>query len=89
MQRVLSNSKKITAVKKSGKIPLPTHHNLAPWEEIHVVFSASEVAEEAMVEVLRKNDCDVNLINREMMKIMKRGRPELLLLPFPDAIRSK
>jgi hypothetical protein len=27
---------KITAVKKYGKIPLPTHHKLAPWEEIHV-----------------------------------------------------
>lgn len=27
---------KITAVKKYGKIPLPTHRNYAPWEEIHV-----------------------------------------------------
>jgi hypothetical protein len=27
---------KITAVKKYGKIPLPTHRNYAPWEEVHV-----------------------------------------------------
>jgi hypothetical protein len=27
---------KITAVKKYGKIPLPTHHKLAPWEQVHV-----------------------------------------------------
>jgi hypothetical protein len=27
---------KITAVKKYGKIPLPTHRDYAPWEEIHV-----------------------------------------------------
>jgi len=27
---------KITAVKKYGKIPLPTHRNYKPWEEVHV-----------------------------------------------------
>jgi len=27
---------KITAVKRYGKIPLPTHHKLSPWEEVHV-----------------------------------------------------
>jgi len=27
---------KITAVEKYGKIPLPKHTNLAPWEELHV-----------------------------------------------------
>jgi hypothetical protein len=27
---------KITAVKKYGKIPLPTQKSLAPWEEVHV-----------------------------------------------------
>jgi hypothetical protein len=27
---------KITAVKKYGKIPLPTHHKLASWEQVHV-----------------------------------------------------
>ncbi len=27
---------KITAVKKYGKIPLPTHRNYAPWKEVHV-----------------------------------------------------
>jgi hypothetical protein len=27
---------KITAVKKYGKIPLPTHKSLAPWEQVHV-----------------------------------------------------
>jgi hypothetical protein len=27
---------KITTVKNYGKIPLPTHHKLEPWEEIHV-----------------------------------------------------
>jgi len=27
---------KITAVKKYGKIPLPAHHKLSPWEEVHV-----------------------------------------------------
>jgi len=27
---------KLTAVKKYGKIPLPTHQNVAAWEEVHV-----------------------------------------------------
>jgi hypothetical protein len=27
---------KITAVKKYGKIPLPTHRKLTPWEQVHV-----------------------------------------------------
>jgi hypothetical protein len=57
----VGQKRRITTVKKYGKLPLPAHHKMAPWEEVHVdlicswdiCYNSTLIPDKSTVEIIR------------------------------------